>query len=198
MSFLFNYQLNYQSDCQNMTKLPFQLFGMSQQGSSHQRISLGNQDSGSVFVGKNLIIGVVADGCTRGKNIDGFSSNQVGAHIACNLTVKIVRRLIQRKKLNLEEFKEEYENSLFRQYKRLLNSFSPWKNERSLILSNLFSSTFVAFVITESEYIVFHYGDGDVFINNYHYNLSSSQGKYFTNYLVEKSSNFFLRKFTRK
>jgi hypothetical protein len=148
MSFLFNYQINYQSDCQNMTKLPFQLFGMSQQGSSHQRISLGNQDSGSVFVGKNLIIGVVADGCSRGKNIDGFSSNQVGAHIACNLTVKIVRRLIQRKKLNLEDFKKEYEESLYRQYKRLFNSFSPWKNERSLILSNLFSSTFVAFVIT--------------------------------------------------
>lgn len=187
MSFLFNYHISYQSNCQNATKLPFDVFGMSQQGNSHQNISIGNQDSGGVYIGKKIIIGVVADGCSSGKNIDGFSSNQVGSHIASNIIIKIIRRLLERKNLNLENFKKEFESSLLRQYRRLFNAFSPWKSEQSIILSNLFSSTFIVLAITDKYYCVFHCGDGDVFINGKHYNLSSEQGKYFTNKLMRAS-----------
>lgn len=188
MSSLFDYNINYQSDCRNQTELPFQLFGMSQQGKSHHIQSIGNQDAGSVFVGKKILIGVVSDGCSQGKNINGFSSNQVGAQIACNLSVKVIRRLIQRKRLNIEDFKVEYEFGLTRQYKRVFNAFSPWKNERKIILSNLFSATFVVFVVTASKFVVFHYGDGWAFINSDEYNLISDGSQYFTNRLFDQQS----------
>lgn len=197
MPFLFNYHISYQSNCKNRTELPFEVFGLTQQGSSHQHISIGNQDSGGVYIGKNLIVGVVADGCSSGKNIDGFSSNQVGSHIACNLIIKITRRLLERKKMDLENFKKEFEYSLFRQYRRLFNAFSPWKNERSLILSNLFSSTFIVSVITIKHYWVFHCGDGDVFINKKHYSLSNKHNIYFTNYLLNTKKPFNNIKFIK-
>lgn len=189
MSYLFNYHISYQSNCKNLTELPFQIFGLSQQGSSHFHQSIGNQDAGGVFIGKNILIGVIADGCSEGKNIDGFSSNQVGAQIACNLNIKIIRRLLTRKKMSIDDFKINYTDALMRQYRRLFNAFSPWKKEKKLILSNLFSSTFIAFVITPSEYMVFNYGDGNAFINSQVHNLKPQSNQYFSNRLINHNGS---------
>ena len=94
MTLLFEYQINFLSDSRNATKLPFSAFGMTQQGLQHANYSIGNQDAGCIYVGKNLIIGAVSDGCTSGTNLNGLSYNQVGAHLLSHLAVRAARSLI--------------------------------------------------------------------------------------------------------
>src|SRR5436189_4637882 len=103
MTILFDYHINFLSDTENGTKLPFSVFGLTQQGLSHESHSIGNQDAACVYVGKNLLVGAVADGCTSGKNLDGMSSNQVGAHIISYLAVRTARKLIFKKHTPVDE-----------------------------------------------------------------------------------------------
>ncbi len=183
MTILFDYHINFLSDSDNRTKLQYSVFGMTQQGLSHQSYSIGNQDAGCIYVGKNLIVGAVADGCTSGKNLNGMSSNQVGAHITSYLSVRILRKLILKNQIEVEYLLNPFQQSLIRGLKRTLNSLNPWKYEKEEIIKNFFSSTLIVFVITQNKYIVLSCGYGVVFINGEKKELTSSGGKYFANNL---------------
>lgn len=183
MTILFDYHINFLSDSDNITKLQYSVFSMTQQGLSHQSCSIGNQDAGCIYLGKNLIVGAVADGCTSGKNLDGMSSNQVGAHITSYLSVRAARKLILKNQIDVENLLNPFQQSLIKDLKRTLNSLNPWKYEKEEILKNFFSSTLIIFIITQNKYIVLSCGDGVAFINGEKKELSSSGGKYFANNL---------------
>ena len=184
MAMLFDYHINYLSDSNNRTNLPFSLFGLTQQGISHEASSIGNQDAGSVFLGKNIIVGVVSDGCTTGTNLNGKSSNQIGANITSYLVCRVIRKLLIKNKRPLDGLEREIEIALFGHYKKIINSINPWKFERDSLINNFFTSTFIAVVIYKDEYALFHCGDGNVIINNINYLLESNSGDYFSNNLL--------------
>ena len=183
MTILFDYHINFLSDTENRTKLPFSVFGMTQQGLSHESHSIGNQDAGCVYVGKNLIVGAVADGCTSGKNLNGMSSNQVGAHIMSYLAVRAARKLILKKHITTDKFVSPFQQTLLNDLRRTVNSLNPWKFEREEVLKNFFSATIILFIVTQNDYILLFCGDGDAFINGQKRELTSSGGKYFANNL---------------
>lgn len=185
MTILFDYHINFLSDTENKTKLPFSVFGMTQQGLSHESHSIGNQDAGCVYVGKNLIVGAVADGCTSGKNLNGMSSNQVGAHIMSYLAVRAARKLILKKHISTEKFISPFQQTLLNDLRRTVNSLNPWKFEREEVLKNFFSATIILFIVTQNDYILLSCGDGDAFINGQKKELTSSGGKYFANNLYD-------------
>ncbi len=189
MAILFDYHINFLSDSENRTKLPFSVFGLTQQGLSHESHSIGNQDAGCIYIGKNLLVGAVADGCTSGKNLNGMSSNQVGAHIISYLAVRTARKLILKKHTAIGELLNPFQQSLINDLRKSLNALHPWKFERIEILKNFFSSTIILFIITQTDYIVLACGDGDIYINAGKKELTSSGGKYFANNLHDLKFN---------
>ncbi len=187
MAFLFDYHINYFSDSENKTNIPFSVFGMSQQGLSHVGSSIGNQDAGNIYVGRNIIIGAVADGCSSGNNLNGKSSNQVGANITSYLTVRLVRKLLLKNHHPFSSIINELEKSLVHHYKKVLNAINPWKFEKNRVITNFLASTFILFIVTQDEYIVLSCGDGDVFINGDYKNLAQAGGEYFSNNLIHEN-----------
>jgi len=185
MTILFDYHINFISDSENRTKLPFSVFGMTQQGLSHESHSIGNQDAACIYVGRNLIIGAVSDGCTSGENLNGMSSNQVGAHIMSYLAVRTARKLILKKQISTEFLDEPFQQSMLHDLRRSVNSINPWKSEKTEILKNFFSATIILFVITQNNYIILSCGDGDAFVNDEKIELTSSGGRYFSNNLFD-------------
>lgn len=183
MTILFDYHINFLSDSENKTKLPFSVFGLTQQGLSHESHSIGNQDAGCVYVGRNLIIGAVADGCTSGNNLNGMSSNQVGAHIMSYLAVRAARKLILKKHIRTENFASPFQQTLLSDLRKTVNALNPWKFEREEILKNFFSATVILFVITPNDYILLSCGDGDAYVNGEKIELTNAGGKYFANNL---------------
>lgn len=181
---LFDYNINVHTDSSNRTLLPYSVFGMTQEGIGHRSQSIGNQDSGSIYIGKKLIIASLADGCTSGDNLNGISSNQVGAHVMTYLAIRVARQLILKKRLNIDELLEPFQDTLFYHLKRLYNSFNPWKKESLFIIRNFLSSTFCVLIIFNERYIVLNSGDGDVFINGVKLNMGDFNGKYFGNNLL--------------
>jgi len=187
MALLFDYHINYYSDSENRSNVPFTVFGLSQQGLSHEGSSIGNQDAGNIYVGRNIIIGAVADGCTSGYNLNGKSSNQVGASITSYLVVRIARKLALKNHLPISSISSGLETSLLHHYKRILNSLNPWKFERNRVIGNLLTSTFILFVLTQKEYLILSCGDGDVFINGVNRSLVGDGDFYFSNNLLENN-----------
>lgn len=178
--FLFDYQINCYSDCNYKTNLPFAVFALTQQGLYHKTLNVNNQDSGSIYLGKHIIVGAVADGCTSGKNINGRSNNQVGAHIGSYLVLRAVRKLVLKKRLEInEDFISHFEQEFFLRHKQLLNALNPWKLERDFVISNMFLTTIIFFIICENKYLIANCGDGDVIVNNNFKNLDEHAGKYF-------------------
>lgn len=185
MNFLFNYHISLLSDSNNKTKLPFTVFGMTQQGLSHESTSIGNQDAGCVYIGNNLIVGAVADGCTSGKNLDGMSSNQVGAHIMSYLAIRVARKLIFKQQVKADNFSTIFQQAFINHLRKILNSINPWKSEKSYIISNLLSSTLLVYVVTQDRYIILSCGDGDVYINGIKCDSNHAEGAYFANNLYD-------------
>jgi len=185
MSFLFDYQINYYSDSKNRTQLPFSAFALTQQGLEHQKINIGNQDSGSLYLGKRVMIGALADGCTSGKNLNGKSHNQVGAYIGSYLTVRLIRKLVIKKRVSLELLIPAFEQELIYNYKKLLNTLNPWKFERNEVIENLFLSTLIFFMITDKKYLIANCGDGDIIINGKAQDLDKNSGNYFASNLID-------------
>lgn len=186
MPILFDYHINYSSDCDNMSNLPFSVFGMSQEGFSHIGASIGNQDSGCVYIGRNLIIGSVADGCTSGNNLNGRSFNQVGAHLSSYLTCRLIRKFILKNHLHIKNIKEHLERELLNHFKRISNILNPWQYEKNNIINNFMASTFLTFVLTKDDYLILGCGDGIAFLNAKPIRLVSEGGEYFSNNLFQR------------
>lgn len=189
MTLLFEYQINFLSDSRNATKLPFSAFGMTQQGLQHANYSIGNQDAGCIYVGKNLIIGAVSDGCTSGTNLNGLSYNQVGAHLLSHLAVRAARSLILKKHINTEHILNPFQHSLINDLRRIYGILNPWKFEQEYVLKNFLSSTIIIFIITKEKYTVLSCGDGSVFINTHKKDITAFEGQYFANNLYGLQSD---------
>ncbi|MCZ7603057.1 MAG: protein phosphatase 2C domain-containing protein [Melioribacteraceae bacterium] len=185
MQMLFEYNVSYFSDSNNHTKLPFSIFGMTQQGLSHRGQNIGNQDAACIYIGKNAIIGAIADGCTSGKNLNGMSSNQVGANIISYLSVRVARKLLLKNNIPFESFIPPFQQTLIDHLKRALNALGPWKQEKREIINNFFSATIITLIITKERYLVLYCGDGNAFINGEGKDLKQQGGKYFASNLFD-------------
>ncbi|MBL8080453.1 MAG: protein phosphatase 2C domain-containing protein [Anaerolineales bacterium] len=184
MSLLFDYHVNYHSDSRNGTDLPFSIFSMTQQGLEHKKSSIGNQDSATLYLGRNILIGCVADGCTGGNSLDRKSFNQVGAVVGGYLTVRLLRKLVLKNHVAVSELLPVFEKELMFHLRKLQRAVNPWRFERDEVLRNLFLSTLIFFVITKDEYMIANCGDGDVVVNGIHSNLGKEGGSYFASNLI--------------
>lgn len=184
MSFLFEYQVNYHSDSNNVTKLPFAVFSLTQEGLEHQRLSIGNQDAGCLYLGKKLLIGAVADGCTSGSNLNRMSHNQVGAYLGSYLAVRLIRNLITQNRIALDDLIPVFDEHFTQSYRKLIRTLNPWQFEHDQVLRNLLFTTVIFFLITEDKYLIAHCGDGDIIVNSRAYNLHKDSGNYFASKLI--------------
>jgi hypothetical protein len=158
---------------------------LTQQGLEHQRLNIGNQDSGTLYLGRNVLIGSVADGCTSGSNLNGKSYNQTGAVLEGYLTVRLLRKLVIKNHVPLGQILPALEQELIFNLSKFLNILNPWKSERVEVIRNVLLSTLIFFVITEDDYLIANCGDGDILINGNHTSLDAHSGKYFAKNLVE-------------
>ncbi len=181
---LFDYNISLISDRGNKTSLPFSVFGMTQEGLSHRNLSLGNQDSGCIYVGRRIIAGAVTDGCSSGNNVNGMSSNHVGANILAYLSVMLIRRLALKEDIDGEKLRISFQRQLFSHLKNVLYSIAPRKEDRSAVLFNFLTSTLVFFVLTKQQYFVFSCGDGDAYLNGVRKGPNGASGIYFSNSLA--------------
>lgn len=186
---MFDYHINLYTDSNNNTSLPFAVFGLSQEGIEHKNISIGNQDVGTIYIGRNIIIGALADGCTSGCNLDGTSYNGMGAAFISYMATRILRKIVIKKKIKSYNILELFEYEMMLSIKKILNILNPWRFEQEPLIKNMLLSTILFFIVTEKDYMVAGCGDGDVVVNGGHKNLNIYSGDYMSSKIINLNKN---------
>jgi hypothetical protein len=178
-------------------------FPMAIGGVTHRKTSAGDlgfnsQDAYGIYIGKQLLIGVVCDGCGSGANITQdqarCSSNEVGARLLVHSTINGCLRILNVSHGELPQKQCLDKTFLPRLSKMLLNSLTTTVNafcgndedlRERFIFDNLMT-TVLGVVVTESRFLVFGCGDGYVGVNDEIVSLKDQEGTYLANNLLPK------------
>jgi serine/threonine protein phosphatase PrpC len=117
-------------------------------GSSHRKLFYNNQDAYEYYQDKNIIIGVVADGCGSGSN------SEVGARLGVNFVVNFCKKHFQNSPFDAEILK----NGLVDHLKILIKNQQT--DEELDFIENYLFFTLFGFVIQADQTYIFHSGDG--------------------------------------
>jgi len=165
------------------TLLPFRLSGATQQGREHQLINQNNQDAATLYIGKQYLFGIVCDGCTgtSGTLINEVSNNEVGAKLTCVILSDILRS-------RMAHFGKDrtFLDDVMRRYIRRFQALCTIMGEHergSTFVHDFLMNTVIGFVVNETRYVVFHYGDGFWSLNGRVQELRDS-GSYVGSYLL--------------
>ncbi len=196
----FDYQINNLRRSLLNTDLPFSVFSATQQGYPKNKSVSINQDSISLHIDKEFIIGVVCDGCTSssGESVKKISSNQVGSNFTSFVTTNILVSLIKKTNEIPDNLIQKFEEKLLYSYHQFISSCninSRGKENKKYIILEFLSTTIIFFVVTKHHYKVFHCGDGLVIVNSKCHSLDNFSEKYFANNLLVKSGNDFYSSF---
>lgn len=123
-------------------------------GSSHQKLFYNNQDAYSFYRDKNLICGVVADGCGSGTN------SEVGAALGVNFVVNFCKHHFTKKTFDVEVLNQAIIN-----YLRNIVQNQQTNEELEFIENYLFFTLF-GFLISPQKTYIFHSGDGVYALND--------------------------------
>ncbi len=123
-------------------------------GSSHQKLFYNNQDAYSFYQDKNLICGVVADGCGSGTN------SEVGAALGVNFVVNFCKHHFTKKDFDADELSQAIVN-----YLRNIVQNQQTDEELEFIENYLFFTLF-GFVMSPQKTYIFHSGDGVYILND--------------------------------
>lgn len=123
-------------------------------GSSHQKLFYNNQDAYSFYQDKNLICGVVADGCGSGTN------SEVGAALGVDFVMNFCKRHFSKSAFDVDALNQAIIN-----YLRNIIRNQQTKEEQEFTENYLFFTLF-GFVISPQKTHIFHSGDGVYILND--------------------------------
>lgn len=123
-------------------------------GSSHYKLYYNNQDAYDLYQDRNIIVGIVADGCGSGIN------SEVGARLGVNFVVNFCREKFTHKPFDVEVLK----NGLVEYLKNIV------KNQKAVeeieFIENYLFFTLFGFIIQKDHTHIFHSGDGMYVLND--------------------------------
>jgi hypothetical protein len=162
------------------TELPFTVGGATQAG-LHPGMEGNNQDAVGLLLDRDLIAGVVCDGCASPSEYsqNSRSSNEVGAKLSCVVLARLCWMLAHKGGLvDPERFLER----LGRAYGERILQFSGLGGRRpcmkNYLLFEFFTATVIGFVVTREHFLVYGVGDGLTLINGALDERKSKEGEY--------------------
>lgn len=125
----------------------------SVRGRDHLRLARNNQDAAAAYVGNDLLVAVVADGCSAG------ASSEVGARFAAAWLSRWVPRLVR-----AEEPARVWIDGVSRALLAALSSMacalSPSRDDLPMVVHDFLLFSFLAVVVERERTVVFGAGDG--------------------------------------
>ncbi|APR75528.1 Serine phosphatase RsbU, regulator of sigma subunit protein [Minicystis rosea] len=138
----------------------FLLAGASVVGPAHARAGRNNQDAWSAWIGDDLAVLVVADGCSGG------TASEVGAHFAARWIVAQAARRWSRQCVGRHDaFVGELFDGLTRELGILAHSLSPEPSQSPMVVADLLLTTVLVALIDHDSASVFGIGDGLVVVD---------------------------------
>lgn len=123
-------------------------------GNTHKKLHYNNQDAYNYFQSKDLIIGVVADGC------GGGACNEVGAKLIVDFLVNYCKKNYTNNPFEINTLK----SSILSFLKNIVSNQQT--DDELYFIENFLFFTLFGFVITPELTYIFHSGDGMYIINN--------------------------------
>ena len=122
-------------------------------GNFHQRLNCNNQDALEFYQDKNIIIGVVADGCGSGSN------SEVGSRLSVNFVINFCRKHFTTATFDSQKLKValiEYLSEIIKNQQT---------KEKLEFIENYLYFTLFGFVVQPNQTFIFHTGDGLYYLN---------------------------------
>ena len=141
-----------------------------------------------MIVKKKIIVGVVTDGCTgTHPKLENScnSSNEVGAKLLAFLVSRAAQTMASTGPLSPDAFVENLSKTVQSTLSTMLDLFAESDvAEREMFAFDFLMATILGFVVTESQFIIFHCGDGIVGLNGKIHVLDSEAGRYLASDLI--------------
>lgn len=138
----------------------FSLAGASVIGPSHARVGRNNQDAWSAWVDEDLVVLVVADGCSGGP------ASEVGAHLAARWVAAQAARRWNRERVGRHEaFASDLFDGLAQQMEVLASALAPEASQIPMVVADLLLNTVLVALVDRDIASVFGIGDGLVVVN---------------------------------
>ncbi|HOC54140.1 MAG TPA: protein phosphatase 2C domain-containing protein [Verrucomicrobiota bacterium] len=175
---------------------PIAIGGVTQRKIPTADLGSNSQDAYGIYIGKNLLIGVVCDGCGSGAQTtqeqNRCSSNEVGARLLVHATVNACLRLLKVSKGSLPQkqhldnaFLTSLTNALLKSLATTVKAFcGNDQDARESFIFDTLMSTVLGVIVTESRFLVFGCGDGYVGVNDEVLSLKDQEGQYLANHLL--------------
>lgn len=176
--------------------LPIAIGGVTQRKTTVVDVGANCQDAFGLYIGNQLLIGVVCDGCGSGAKItetqDRWSSNEVGARLLVQATINVCLRILTQSRGLLsakptldKDFLRQMTKALLKSLATTVKAFCGNDEEMSerFIFDNMMT-TLLGVVVTENRFLVFGCGDGYVGVNDEVVSLKDQEGKYLANNLL--------------
>jgi hypothetical protein len=139
----------------------FSLAGGSVIGPLHARAGRNNQDAWSAWVGDELAVLVVADGCSGGV------ASEVGAHLSARwIVAQAARRWSRERTGRHEAFVAELFDGLTRELRALASALAPEPKDVTTIVADLLLTTVLVAIVDRDTTSVLGVGDGLVVVND--------------------------------
>lgn len=138
----------------------FALAGASVVGPAHARAGRNNQDAWAAWVGDDLAVLAVADGCSGGV------ASEVGAHVATRWVVaQAVRRWSRERLARHEELARELFDGLTQQLGELAATLAPEPGQVTTVVADLLLATVLVAFVDHERISVFGVGDGLIVVD---------------------------------
>ncbi|MEP7120423.1 MAG: protein phosphatase 2C domain-containing protein [Byssovorax sp.] len=135
--------------------------GGSVVGPAHRRLGRNNQDAWAAWVGDDLAVLVVADGCSGGV------ASEVGAHLAARwMVAQAVRRWDRECTGQHEELARDLFDGLVRRFDALAAELAPEPTSYPEVVADLLLATVLVAFVDHEMASVFGIGDGLVLVND--------------------------------
>lgn len=181
---------------QGPPSFPMAIGGVTQRKTSVADPGFNSQDAYGIFIGKNLLVGVVCDGCGSGalktQEQDRCSSNEVGARLLTHATINTCLRLLKVSKGTVPQkhhldkaFLPDLTNALLKSLATTAKAFCGSDQDlcESFVYDTLMA-TVLGVIVTNSRFLVFGCGDGYVGVNDEVLSLKDQEGQYLANGLL--------------
>jgi hypothetical protein len=170
-------------------ELPFAIGGATQNHWDAAE-SQNSQDALAIIVNTKVIVGVVTDGCTgTHPKLENScnSSNEVGAKLLAFLVSRAALSMAttQGDPLSADAFVESLSKTVQRKLLTMLDLFAESDAaDREMFALDFLMATILGFVVTETQFIIFHCGDGIIGLNGKIHVLDSEAGTYLASDLI--------------
>lgn len=165
----FDYRMTHSVISGNGT-FPFAVTTAAARNPQYETENRNSQDAVGICAKPHFVVGLVCDGCTRTHPAfeqHSGSSNEVGAKLACNLILRDLDNILERRNsFRPDELIGKISRSLLTGFRATVKAFCGRDEVRSeKFIYDYLMTTVVGFVVTAEQFVVFYSGDGVVAVD---------------------------------